>query len=150
MEEGMIFRGFSVCMCIALLHAGSAHEVGHEDESERTSTFRQCIEKCVSKNYAGPTPSTRCAFSRSANYKQSWNGPPVKVSAPSPQPVYGQRALFDERLPAGDVRKRSTHLYRVLRGILRDKRTSSSSVSDYVRVCYNCIAETCRFAFFFG
>lgn len=117
-------------------------------------TFRQCLEKCVSRNYHGSTPSTVCSFSRSANYKQSWNGPPVKVDPPTSQPHYGQMVRYDETLPAGDVRKTSQTMPRVIHRLLRKKRKvttlSVDSHGDYVSICYNCITETCRSFLFFG
>lgn len=117
-------------------------------------TFRQCLDKCVSKNYHGATPSTVCSFSRSATFKQTWDGSPVRVNPSAAAPMYGQIASYDERFPAGDVRRMSKTLSRVIRGIIREKRKDSSSETssreDYVNICYNCITGTCRPFIFFG
>lgn len=117
-------------------------------------TFRQCLDKCVSKNYHGATPSTVCSFSRSATFKQTWDGSPVRVNPSAAAPMYGQIASYDERFPAGDVRRMSKTLSRVIRGIIREKRKDSSSETssreDYVNICYNCITGICRPFIFFG
>lgn len=136
------------------------------------SSFRQCVDRCISRNYHGSAPSTKCSFTRSANYKQTWNSPPVKVITSVTLPIYGQ-PLHDGALAAGDVRKTSTHLSRVIRGIFQDRRifprkglvseddhssddddddqsSNDDDNQDYTTACYNCISSTCRFLIYFG
>lgn len=117
-------------------------------------TFRQCLDKCVSNNYHGDASSTVCSFGRSATFRQSWNGAPVRVNPSAAAPIYGQMASYDERVPADDVRRTSKTLSRVIRGIVRDRRKDSSSETssheNYVNICYNCITGTCRPYIFFG
>ncbi|XP_052722148.1 uncharacterized protein LOC128193020 [Crassostrea angulata] len=145
---------FVLCVWMTLLaHAYVGGTV--TKESDRSlMTFRQCLDKCVSKNYHGDSPSTVCSFGRSATFRQSWDGAPVRVNPSAAAPIYGQMASYDERFPAGDVRRTSKTLSRVIRGIVRDRRKDSSSETssreDYVNICYNCISGTCRPYIFFG
>lgn len=61
---------------------------------------------------------------------------------------------YDERFFVGDVRRMLKILFRVICGIVRDRRKDFSfeilSCEDYVNICYNCIFGMCWFYMFFG
>lgn len=110
-------------------------------------TFRECLEKCVAKNYHGTIPSPVCSFSREATIEQTRDGAPVKVNPTSAVPIYGQMASYDELFPADDVRRTSRTSSRVIRRIkrerIKDPSSKTTSHEDYTIICRTCISVTC-------